>query len=275
MSFARVLAVFLLSLFLTSCSKTPTSPSTTSATPPSATTNPTATATAAETGVLIPPGITIAPPRALGVTRFVAFGDSITWGATSAWFSANMFFAAANGGYPERLAANLTLLHAPQQFAMFNEGLPGELAINALTRFRTMLTNRRPGAVLLLEGINDLSNDVSVSRTIGGLRAMLDAAAAQGVPVALATMYQTYEVVDPDGHYRPNGASYVPAFNAEIRRLAIGRPNVALVDLEPVMGNRALVGKDGIHLEDAGFDVMAARFMSVIEASFPVRGSFQ
>ena len=150
----------------------------------------------------IPPGITIAPPRALGVTRFVAFGDSITWGATSAWFSANMFFAAANGGYPERLAANLTLAHTPQPITMFNDGLPGELAVNALTRFRTMLTTRRPGAVLLLEGINDLSNDISVSRTIGGLRAMLDAAGAQGVPVLLATMYQTYEVVDPDGNFR-------------------------------------------------------------------------
>ena len=223
----------------------------------------------------IPPGITIAPPRALGVTRFVAFGDSITWGATSAWFSANMFFAAANGGYPERLAANLTVVHTPQPITMFNDGLPGELAVNALTRFRTMLTTRRPGAVLLLEGINDLSNDVSVSRTIGGLRAMLDAAAAQGVPVLLATMYQTYEEVDPDGNFRANGAAFVPAFNVEFRKLVLGRPNVFLVDLEPVMAKRALVGKDGIHLEDAGFDVMAARFQSVIDAVFPVRGSFQ
>ena len=209
------------------------------------------------------------------MTRFVAFGDSITWGATSAWFSANMFFASANGGYPERLAANLTIAHTPQPITMFNDGLPGELAVNALPRFRTMLTTRRPGAVLLLEGINDLSNDVSVSRTIGGLRAMLDAAAAQGVPVLLATMYQTYEEVDPDGNFRANGADFMPAFNVEIRKLVLGRPNVFLVDLEPVMANRALVGKDGIHLEDAGFDVMAARFQSVIDAVFPVRGSFQ
>ena len=225
--------------------------------------------------VAIPPGLTIAPPRALGVTRFVAFGDSITWGASSAWFSAGVFFAAANGGYPERLQANLTTGHVPQQFTMFNEGLPGELAVNALTRFRTMLTTRRPGAVLLLEGINDLSNDIGVSRTVGGLRAMLDAAATAGVPVLLATHYQTYSVVDPDGNYRENGAPYIPAFNAAIRTLVAGRPNVFLVDLEPGMGDRALVGKDGIHLEDAGFDTITSRFLSVIEAAFPVRGSFQ
>ena len=275
MSVARGSALILFGLLLTSCSTTPTAPSTTGAVPPSATAGAAATVTAADTGVLIPPGITITPPRALGVTRFVAFGDSITWGATSAWFSANMFYAAANGGYPERLAANLTIGHTPQPITMFNEGQPGELATGALTRFRTMLTTRRPGAVLLLEGINDISNDISVSRTAGALRGLLDAAAAQGVPVLLATQYQTYEVVDPDGHFRSNGAPYVPALNAEIRTLVLGRPNVFLVDLEPVMGNRALVGKDGIHLEDAGFDVMAARFQAVIDAVFPVRGSFQ
>jgi lysophospholipase L1-like esterase len=270
MSSARLSVVLVVGLILSvGCSQTPTSP-----TSPSA-----AAATAAgsqsELGLGIPPGITIVPPGAIGVTRFVAFGDSITWGATSAWASAGLYFAAANGGYPERLQASLSLVHAPQRFTMFNEGLPGELAVNALTRFRTVLTTRQPGAVLLLEGINDLSNEIGISRTIGGLRAMLDAAALQGVPVFLATMYQTYEEVDPAGNLRTNGASYVPAFNVEVRRLAAGRPNVFLVDLEPAMANRALVGGDGIHLEDAGFDVMANRFRAVIEAALPVRGSFQ
>ena len=92
----------------------------------------------------------------------VAFGDSITWGAMSA-FDASYVYAAASGGYVERLEANLNLLHPPQRFSVFNDGLPGELAISALTRFRTMLTTRRPEGVLLLEGINDLSNGISPS----------------------------------------------------------------------------------------------------------------
>lgn len=267
--FAARLSAFLLvcSIVSSGCSQTPTGPSTAGAVA--------ATAAGSQAVAAIPPGVTITPPAAIGITRFVAFGDSITWGATSAFFSANMYFAAANGGYPERLAANLTTFHAPQRFTIFNDGLPGELAINALPRFQSMLITRQPGAVLLLEGINDLSNDISVSRTVGGLRAMLDAAALRGVPVLIATMYQTYAVVDPDGHYRPNGAAAVPEFNAQIRTLAAGRPNVFLVDLEPLMSNRALVGKDGIHLEEAGFEIMTSKFMSVIEAVFPVRGSFQ
>jgi lysophospholipase L1-like esterase len=220
------------------------------------------------------PSTLVTPPRAIGVARLVAFGDSITWGAMSA-FDASYIYATASGGYVERLEANLNLLHQPQHFSVFNDGLPGELAMNALMRFRTMLTTRRPEGVLLLEGINDLSNGSSPGTAANALRQMLDAAAQVGVPVAIATMYQTYSVTDPDGHVRDNGAAKVPAFNAEIRRLALGRVNVALVDLEPVMRDRRNVGADGLHTTDAGFDVMAATFRTVIEAAYPVRGSFQ
>ena len=223
--------------------------------------------------VPVPPRLGVNPPKALGVTRFVAFGDSITWGAYSAW-DPRFLFAASSGGYPERLTAALDSYHSPQRFTVYNEGLPGEVASGALTRFRAMLTARRPEVVLLLEGINDLGSDFGVSRTVGGIVSMIDAATAQGVPVVVATMFPTYAVTDPDGHYRHNGAALVPQFNAEIRRLA-GRTNVHIVDLESVMRDRSLVGTDGIHLTDAGFEVMASEFLEAIERAFPVRGSFQ
>jgi lysophospholipase L1-like esterase len=220
------------------------------------------------------PWTVINPPRALGVARLVAFGDSITWGALSQ-FDEGYSYAAANGGYVERLEADLNQSHQPQRFSVFNDGQPGELATSALTRFRSMLRTRRPEAVLLLEGINDLSNGISATATANALRQMLDAAAAAGVPVAIATMYPTYEVTFPDGHFRDNGSPLVPAFNAEIRRIVAGRLNVALVDLEPLMRDRRNVGADGVHTTDAGFDVMGAAFRTVIEAAYPVRGSFQ
>jgi lysophospholipase L1-like esterase len=248
------------------CTQTPTSPSTTA---PGV-----AIGVAPRAEAPVPPRISAIPPRALGVTRFMAFGDSITWGATSAW-DARFIFAAANGGFPERLQAGLNSYHPPQQFVVFNEGLPGELVLNALSRFRSLLTSRRPEAVLLLEGINDLSNDFTPTRVATALFQLVDAATALGIPVVVATMYQTYAEVDPDGHYRPNGADVVPLFNAEVRRLATGRLNVHLLDLEPLMRNRSYVGADGIHLTDAGFEVMAAAFLQRVEAAFPVRGSFQ
>ena len=254
-------------LFLSACSQSPTSPS---AVAPSVVIGAAPQATAA----VPPPRLSAVPARALGVTRYVAFGDSITWGAMSAW-NASFIFAAANGGYPERLQAGLTSYHAPQQFVVFNEGQPGELAVNALPRFRSLLTSRRPEAVLLLEGINDISNDFAPTRVATALYQMVDAATTLGIPVVIATMYQTYSAVDPDGHYRPNGASVVPALNAEIRRLAQGRLNVHVLDLEPLMRSRSLVGADGIHLTDAGHETLASAFMLRVETAFPVRGSFQ
>jgi lysophospholipase L1-like esterase len=252
-------------VLLGACSQTPTSPS---ATVPPASIDGSPQATAPD-----PAPLSLIPPRALGVTRYAAFGDSITWGAYSAW--EGFVFAAANGGYPERLLTRLNTSHSPQQFVVFNEGLPGELALNALSRFRTMLTNRRPGAVLLLEGINDLSNGFSPSRTAAAVFQLVEAATATGVPVVVATMFQTYPVTDPAGQHRPNAADEVPAFNAEIRRLAQGRLNVHLLDLERLMRDRRLVGADGLHLTDAGFEVLSASFLQRIEAAFPVRGSFQ
>jgi lysophospholipase L1-like esterase len=253
-------------ILLMGCAQTPTSPSSVPAG--------LAVGVVSSTSIPVPPRLTLTPPRALGVTRFVAYGDSITWGALSNW-QAQFLFAAANGGYVERVEVGLNTHHAPQRFIVFNEGLPGELAVNALSRFRSVLTTRRPEAVLLLEGINDLNNDVSVSRVVGGLRQMLDAAATAGVPVLLATMYQTYAVTDPTGGFRPNGAAAVPALNAEIRRLVAGRLNVHLVDLERVMTERRFVGADGLHTTEAGFEIMASTFIATIEAAFPVRGSFQ
>ena len=222
------------------------------------------------------PRVTIAPPRAIGVSRIVAFGDSITWGAYSS-FDPRFLFAAANGGYVERLQAGLNLHHSPQQFAVFNEGVPGEWASapGTATRLRSTLIARQAQALLLLEGINDLNNDQGVSRTVIALGQLVNTATSLGVPVVLATMYQTYQSTGPDGVVRTNAAALVPQYNAQIRQLAAGRLNVHVLDLEAIMRNRAYVGNDGLHPTDAGFEVMASAFMAAIETAFPVRGSFQ
>lgn len=256
-------------LVVAGCSSSPTAPT---ALPGSA-----SVGEAPQTATPTPPPVAsdlVVPPRALGVTRFVAFGDSITYGSLSA-FDARFLFDTASAGYPERLLSALTSNHSPQRFTVFNEGVPGELAVNALSRFRTMLTSRRPEAVLLLEGINDLTNEISVSRVGSALGQMLDAAAQAGVPVLIGTMYQTYEVTRPDGSFRDNAAALVPALNAEIRRVATGRLNVHVVDVFGAVRDRSLIGNDGLHPTEQGFAAIAARFLSAIQTAFPVRGSFQ
>lgn len=212
-------------------------------------------------------------PNAIGLTRYMAFGDSITAGATSSW-DPRFLFASTNG-YPERLLAGLNTYHSPQQFTMFNEGQPGEQAVHALARFKLRLANDRPQAVILLEGFNDVNSGVSVNQVAISLGQMVDASVAVGVPVLLATMYQTYEVTDPDGNVRHNAASLIPSLNTEIKKIPTGRFNVHLVDLYPLMNNRSFVGADGIHTTDSGFEVMATTFLDAIELAFPVRGNAQ
>jgi lysophospholipase L1-like esterase len=255
-------------LLLTGCSKLPTAP--TSSAPQVVVNSP------SQVTAPIPPRLTINQPRGIGLTRFIAFGDSITWGVYSS-YDEEFLIAAANGGYPERLHVGLNAYHAPQQFVVFNEGLPGEMVTDPATRPRLQaaIRNRQAQAVLLLEGINDLNNDVGVSRTTAGLSQLISAATSMGVPVLVATMFQTYESTSPNGVERPNSATEVPVYNAQVRQLVAGRLNVHLVDLEPVMRNRAYVGNDGLHLTDAGFEVLASTFLAAIERAFPVRGSFQ
>ena len=249
-------------LLVAGCSQTPTSPS---ATAPNV-----AIGVVPHTSIPVPPRNSLTVPDAIGLTRYMAFGDSITWGATSAW-DARFLFAAASGGYPERLLAGLNTYHAPQQFTVVNKGQPGELAVNAVERFRLLLISEKPQAVLLLEGANDLSNGVSPVDTAGALRRMVDTALNSAVPVLLATMYQTYEVTDPTGILRHNGASQVPSFNSELKKIANGRLNVHIVDLYLLMNDPSYVGADGIHTTDAGFEVMASAFLDAIELAFPVR----
>ena len=244
------------------CSKTPTSPSASASGVP--------IGAITQTSVPPPPRNSLAVSDAIGLTRYVAFGDSITYGAGSG-FDPRFLFSALPGAYPERLLAGLETYFLPHDFTMFNEGQPGQLAIGALDRFKIMLTEKRPQAVLLLMGFNDLNSGYSIADTVTGLRRMLDAAANAGVPVLVATMYQTYEVTDPEGDYRWNAYTEIQPFNVEVKKLPTGRLNVFVVDLYPLMNNRDFVGADGVHTTSYGNEVIAGAFMDAIEARFPVR----
>lgn len=231
-------------------------------------------ASVTHTSIPVPPRISVTITNAIGLTRYVAFGDSITYGSPSG-FDPRFLFNALPGAYPERLQLGLNFYHTPQQFTVINEGQPGQLAVGALDRFKLMLSGKRPQAVLLLMGFNDLNSEESIADTITALKRMIDAAANVGVPVLVATMYQTYEVVDPEGKPHENAATLIQPFNVEVRKLPQGRLNVYVVDLYPLMTNRALVGNDGVHTTPEGNEIMASAFMDAIEAAFPVRGNIQ
>jgi lysophospholipase L1-like esterase len=233
-----------------------------------------------------PPGV-----QAIGVTRFLAFGDSITAGTLSS-FDGSFLYDAPSHSYTERLRLGLNQFfpgqpgQSPRTYTVINAGVPGENAANipglppgGESRIQREITNHRPQAVLLLEGINDMGGaGRSALDTARAVERIVNTIRANNLPVLVATMMQTRESCNPNtGVCRDNARDKIPEFNAHLRdRLENKYPNVHVVDLYAAFGdNPALMGGDGLHPSEAGYQVMAEAFGLKIAEVFPVLGSFQ
>lgn len=223
------------------------------------------------------------PPRigadlsttALGATKFVAFGDSITYGTLSS-FDGMFLYDGALQAYPNRLELGLSAHHAAQAFSVANEGVPGETARAGEGRLPGVLGTRRPHALLLLEGINDMNGGTSATRAASSVANMVNIARLYNVTVLVATMFQTYESEDPNGVIRLNSTEKIVPFNTELKRLVAGLQNVHVVDLYQAFGsNTAYIGGDGLHPSELGYQRIAQEFELRIEQVFPVRGGIQ
>ena len=237
----------------------------------------------------VPPAAPLPGPTALGATRFMAFGDSITCGTISS-FDGTMLLVPENCrtppsySYPSQLDDALEAGYPSQNFTVDNEGSPGEWAAQAVSsgRFGAAMAAARPQGLLLLEGINDLNNAVSISATVNALSQMIDIARVYNATVLVATMFQTCLSVSPEGVVRQNSADKIVAFNSAIRSMAAGRQNVYVVDLYAAFGDNCgqnggvgLLGGDGLHPTANGYSVMASTFRNVLRTVFQVRGSFE
>jgi hypothetical protein len=69
-------------------------------------------------------------------------------------------FDGSSFSYPVHLELGLNTNHGPQRFVVINRGVPAEaVTTEGVRRIPSVLTLDRPHALLLLEGINDLSGD--------------------------------------------------------------------------------------------------------------------
>ena len=219
--------------------------------------------------------LTVLPPFALSSTRFLAFGDSLTAGTISLFLEAGPAH-----GYPAKLRTKLSRRYALQTFEIENAGLPGELAARAVTRFHTELLRVRPEVVLLMEGANDLFFDQTLGQVtaLAGLEGMVLAAKGLGVSVLLAS-------IPPQRRFgeREEVVAIIPTFNAKIEALA-QRHGVTFVDVFTPLregtcgrssGNLPCIGRDDLHLTEAGSQVLAHTFADAIQAQFDVSETFR
>lgn len=226
----------------------------------------------------------------LGATRFLSFGDSITCGVSGAFPQADIAFddptCQPNGSpqYPQILRGLLQNATPTQPITVDNEGRPGEEARFALSRFTGLVSSRRPQGILLLEGINDLNNDVGVSATVGSLQRMVEVGRVYGATVLIGTMFQTCYTVNPfTGRVRTNSTTLIGPFNSAIRAMAAGRQNVYVVNIDSAFGTGNcgdevginLLGEDGLHPSPSGYNRIAQTFGNAIRDIFAVRGAYQ
>jgi lysophospholipase L1-like esterase len=198
--------------------------------------------------------VSVAAPSAprLSATNFMAFGDSLTEGKTTQ--VPNVTF---DTSYILKLAAMLQSRYTTQTIVVTGEGQGGESASDAIQRFDERLADDRPQSVLIMDGANDLLNRQAsgIPGVITALNTMGLHAAAKGAVVFLATLPPS----DPNKS-RGAGGPFVASLNAQIASLAAAR-EWTLVDVNAAFkGDLTLLGPDGLHATDAGYQVIAQAF---------------
>jgi lysophospholipase L1-like esterase len=222
--------------------------------------------------------VTVQLVAQLSATRIVAFGDSITagslspCGATSSTFGPLSFqedlrliIASIDvpSSYPAKLQTQLRARYTTQQPTVFNEGVGGERVEMGATRLPGVLSADRAQALLLQEGINNLNAGDPASAVVNGLRTMVRQARGMGIPVLLGTL-----LPERAGACRAYAVNAVPPANDQIRSMAAAE-GALVVDLYQTFNGKTdtLLGPDGLHPNETGYDAIAQTFFDAIRQS--------
>lgn len=233
----------------------PTRPTTVTATPVSAVPSP----PSGETSPTPPPPDAPAV-KPLSATRFLAFGDSLTQGV-SVVVSSRLTLGSVTA-YPTFLQQLLGLRYTAQTVQVFNAGRSGEWAQDGQYRLPTELARYSPEALLLLEGVNDLSalGRAAIPGTTVAIESMVVEARRRNLTVFLATLPP-----QRPGAARATTIDLLPEYNDWIRRIARDRGAV-LVDLHAAFGTQYdLLSEDGLHPSVEGYRFIGQAFADAIQ----------
>ena len=201
--------------------------------------------------------VVTAPPR-ITVTRFVAFGDSMSDGVLGL-APQTLGDAGPAVGYAYKLKALLAARYTAQAAAI---SMTADTATAGLIRLPGVLVPDQPDVMLLLEGVNDLNNggDAAIPAVKSALTNMVREGRRRGLTVFLGTLLPQ----QPPGMRARAPASIQPC-NVEVRKVASAEGAV-LVDLYAAFDGQtaALIGPDGLHPNESGYQKMAQTFFDAI-----------
>lgn len=172
-------------------------------------------------------------------------GDSITlgYGGTISYPS---YLQASVGG-------NATVVNA---------GKLGETTSGGVARINSLVKTYKPKYTLIMEGANDSIWGVSPSTVKFNLARMVSTAQYYSSVAIIST-------ITPDTRKTDSGGALILSYNSAIAQLA-SEAGVALVDsYSNVVGNWANLNYDGLHPNNAGYQIIANGF----NAALPYSGS--
>jgi lysophospholipase L1-like esterase len=206
----------------------------------------------------------------------MAFGDSITAGevtfpGSTAGLTSGKLVVVPSAAYPTVLQRLLRSYYQFQsdQITVSNQGLGGEKAAEARTRFHQALSSVRPDVVLLWHGHNDIPSgaDGAASTAAFEVRQMAAAGRTFGARVFIGTPVPG----------RPNGNRTVQPFllvdYANRMRVVASQEGAVLVDVYTALLPEATryIGVDGLHPNEAGYTRIAELWYEAIRANLEVR----
>ena len=167
--------------------------------------------------------------------------------------------------YPFKLQTAVTSRYTGQTIVVLNAGKAGEQATDAGTRnrFNSALSEAKPEVLLLMEGANDLNSPTASSTaTVNAMEDMVRDAQGRGIFVMLATI--------PPQRPGPGTKTTTPAlltrYNNDLRTMAT-KKGAQLVDVNALFPV-ALIGQDGLHPSEAGYDKLAEIFLDAIKSKY-------
>ena len=177
-------------------------------------------------------------PPASGEARVLFMGDSITdsWGRKYGKF------------FPGR--------------PYINRGISGQTTPQMLVRFRPDVISLQPAVVLILAGTNDIAGNtgpMTLEAIEGNLMSMAELARANGIRVVLASVLPVCDYIKPQTPRRP--PEKIMALNAWLKDYAARSGFIYLDYYSAMLDDKKMLKQeltyDGLHPNDAGYEVMA------------------
>ncbi len=229
-------------------------------------------------------------PLLISVTKFLAFGDSVTEGQNGRPGLHGERVVDVPNAYPTKLQSMLNSEYPGQGVTVPNYGYGGEpVGDKANSLLEGALSKEKPGAVLLLDGYNNLlggcpngsSGTAACSQSITdvafGIRDLIRIAkrpeyAVRYIFVSTMTPPGPYLGLPPD---RRIASDAIVRANTGIANM-VRSEGVTLVDTYPkFVGHEAdYVDQDGLHLRPAGNQALAESFFGVIKTTVTTTPGF-